>query len=227
VQKPSQPDHSNHPLHQILTTWIPSAFYSVIQGAFLHLIVLNSDLFFPPIGKIRCFSRRLISTALETLKFQATPSSELIAPSPAGAQPLLETRVVGEFSLWSTRTSPFKWSRSSSYLCVRINFQKCSFSFSMSTLLPLETLYLILGLAPFSLNFSQTPQASWFLEISTLIIPPGIPISLQAVLVIFCSTGFHPPQLDTLWIVPHLSLSSVPSLALLLPFLITGPHLAG
>jgi len=85
------------PHHQILTTRILSAFFSGIQGDFRHPVVSNSVLFFPPIGTICCFSRRLISPALGTLKFLSTPSFELIAPSPAGTQPLLETKMVGEF----------------------------------------------------------------------------------------------------------------------------------
>jgi len=54
----------------------------------------NSVLYSLPIGTIWWFSKRLISPALETLKFQATLSFELIVPSPVGTQPLLETRTV-------------------------------------------------------------------------------------------------------------------------------------
>jgi len=63
-----------------------------------HPVMPNSVPLFPPIGTIWCFSKRLISSALGTSKFQATLSSELIVLSPAEAQPSLETRMVGEFS---------------------------------------------------------------------------------------------------------------------------------
>jgi len=85
------------PLHQVLTTWIPSAFFNGTQAVSPHPVVPNSVPFSPPIGMIWCFSKRLISPALGTLKSQATMSSELIVPSPAGIKPLLETRMVVSF----------------------------------------------------------------------------------------------------------------------------------
>jgi len=89
-----------HQSHSLFTKFQPPKFplHSSVEFRGLPSSCL-AELFFPPIGTIWCFSRRLISPALESLKFQATLSSKLITPSPAGAQPLLETRMVEEFSL--------------------------------------------------------------------------------------------------------------------------------
>jgi len=62
----AQPDHSNSPpLHLVLITRIPSAFFNGTQAASPHPVMLNSVPFFPPIGTIWCFSNRLISPALK------------------------------------------------------------------------------------------------------------------------------------------------------------------
>jgi len=71
---------------QTLSTRIPSASFNGIQKACL-LAVPNSVLFFPPIGMILFYSRRLFSPALRASKFLTTPSSEMIGSSPAGSSP--------------------------------------------------------------------------------------------------------------------------------------------
>jgi len=62
-------------LHLVLTTRIPSAFFNGTQVASPHPVVPTSVPFFSPICTIWRFSKRLISPALGTLKFQATLSS--------------------------------------------------------------------------------------------------------------------------------------------------------
>jgi len=71
-------------------------------------------------------------------------------------------------------------------------------SYSIYTPFPSETLNSIHGLTPFSLELlpnspelrkSEIPLS---LEISMHITPPGTPTSLQTMLVILYSTGFHP-----------------------------------
>jgi len=120
---------------------------------------------FPPNGTIWRFSKRLIFPALRTLKFQATLSSELIVPSLAVAQPPLETRMVGEFPLWSTQTSPFEWSPSlpsptqpQTISVSKSTSKSNSFSSSMSTPLPSETLKSTSHLLPWT-----SPELLWHL----------------------------------------------------------------
>jgi len=177
-----------------------------MQAASLHSVVSNSVPLSLPIGTNWFFSKRLISPSLRTLKTQATLTSELIVPLPAGAQPLPETRMVGEFSRFhSDQLGPVLLNVSPPHphslrpglrLSPRQNqLPKTipSSFFNVYSLLS-ETLNSISDFAPFLLNFSRTPLTPLLLVISIPITPPGTLTSLPTVLAIPYSIGSHPPS---------------------------------
>jgi len=159
---PLRPPPISLSLHLVLTIRIPSVLFNGTQVASLHSVVPNSVPFFPPIGTIWCFFKRPISPALGTLKFQATLSSELIVPSPDGAQPRWKPEWWG--SSHSGQLRPLLSNGPTPYphplrpglrlsLCTisvsKLTYRNDSlFSSSMSTPLPLEKLNSILDLAP-------------------------------------------------------------------------------